>query len=73
MTTLPLKLTMPMLSPPVYKEAERALFLVTTSGAYRFDDVPPEVYRGLMDAPVKQAYFDKHINGQYKGTPAGMY
>ena len=71
MSKLPIRLTIPSIQPPVYKEAEMVLILVTINGAYRFEGVPPEIYQGIMAAANQQDYFDRHINGKFKAAPQG--
>ncbi len=36
------------------------------SGVYNHPGVPYEVYVGLMSAPSKGAYYNRHIRGRYR-------
>ena len=49
-----------------YDEAKRILEIEFNSGRiYRYANVPPEVYRGLMEAESHGRYFLAHIKGVY--------
>jgi len=50
-----------------YDADRRRLFLLSQDGRMReFINVPPEVYRGFLDAPVKGAYFLGYIENIYE-------
>ena len=34
-------------------------------GVYRYSDVPPFVYEGLMNAPSLGRYFQRYVRGSY--------
>lgn len=50
-----------------YDEEARVLEVVfRRGGAYRYYDVPPDVFRGLRLAPSKGRYMHEHILGVYR-------
>ena len=49
-----------------YDEADGTLEVEFHDGKiYQYSDVPPPVYRGLLDAPSKGSYFHAHIRTTY--------
>jgi len=51
-----------------YDEQQQTLEIEFTSGAvYRYFDVPPEVYRGLMAAESHGRYFHQHVRNKNYG------
>ena len=36
-----------------------------SGGVYRYDNVPEEVYKGLMDAKQPGKYFDSNVKGKF--------
>lgn len=34
-------------------------------GVYRYSDVPPFIYEGLLSAPSLGRYFQRHVRGSY--------
>jgi hypothetical protein len=52
-----------------YDPKSRTLEVEFRSGSvYGYHEVPPEVFRGLMEAPSKGRYFASEIRGQYPST-----
>jgi hypothetical protein len=52
-----------------YDPKTETLELEFHSGSvYEYSEVPPEVFRGLMEAPSKGRYFANEIRGQYPST-----
>jgi len=49
-----------------YDEATRVLTLTFKRGAYRYEDVPVEVYEGLKNSDSKGTYFKENIRGKFK-------
>lgn len=49
-----------------YDEKERVLEVEFTNGTrYRYTDVPPAVYAGLLQAGSAGTYFHQNVRGQY--------
>ncbi|MGH8899147.1 MAG: KTSC domain-containing protein [Egibacteraceae bacterium] len=56
-----------MLASVGYDPTTRTLEAEFTSGAvYRYSDVPPETYEGLMAADSHGRYFNAHIRDRYR-------
>ena len=52
-----------------YEPKSRTLEIEFHSGSvYEYQEVPPEVFRGLMEAPSVGRYFANKIRGQYPST-----
>jgi KTSC domain len=52
-----------------YDSETRTLEIEFNSGSvYEYNEVPPEIYQGLMEAPSKGRYFANEIRGQYPST-----
>lgn len=55
-----------------YDEEKRLLEIVFNSGrTYQYEDVPPEVYQGLLNAESKGRYFLGHIRDRYSYRRVG--
>jgi KTSC domain len=49
-----------------YDQASRELLITFVSGiVYRFKNVPPEIYSGLISSREKGIYFNRHIRGKF--------
>jgi hypothetical protein len=52
-----------------YSKRLRALEVEFHNGAtYRYLNVPPGIYRALLVAPSKAAYYDANIRGRYRSV-----
>ena len=52
-----------------YDPRSQTLEIEFHSGSvYDYEEVPPEIYQGLMEAPSKGRYFANEIRGQYPST-----
>lgn len=50
-----------------YEQATATLEIAfVTGGVYRYFEVPPSVHIGLMAAPSRGAYFQKHVRDAYR-------
>jgi hypothetical protein len=53
-----------------YDDDRGTLYIDFRSGkTYRYDDVPYEIWNGLLEAPSVGQYFNQNIKNQYKGIP----
>jgi hypothetical protein len=50
-----------------YDERSRKLVVETTSGAYEYANVSPEVYRRLMTSPSPASYYRESIEDEFTG------
>ena len=49
-----------------YDEGTQTLTIVFPNGQpYEFTGVPPDVWKGLLEAPSAGAYYHNYIRGQY--------
>lgn len=54
-----------------YDVAERRLFLLRQNDSVvEYINVPPEIYRGFLEAPVKGSYYKGYIENIYETTKA---
>ncbi len=44
-----------------YDERDRKLVVETTAGTFEYSNVPPEVYRRLMNSPSPASYYRESI------------
>lgn len=52
-----------------YSKHLHALEVEFVNGAiYRYLDVPPQIYRGLMDASSKTRFYDEHVRGHFQSV-----
>ncbi|HEX3130568.1 MAG TPA: KTSC domain-containing protein [Thermoanaerobaculia bacterium] len=52
-----------------YDPKTQTLEIEFSSGSvYEYNEVPPEIYKGLMEASSKGRYFANEIRGQYPST-----
>ena len=52
-----------------YDAKTQTLEIEFQSGSvYDYGEVPPEVFKGLMEAPSKGRFFSNEIRGQYPST-----
>ena len=52
-----------------YDPKTQTLEIEFQSGSvYDYEEVPPEVFQGLMEAPSKGRYFANEIRGQYPSS-----
>ena len=52
-----------------YSKRLHILEIEFVNGAiYRYDDIPPSVYRDLMSADSKARYYDTNIKGNYRSV-----
>ena len=49
-----------------YSKRLHALEVEFVNGAiYRYSNVPPEIYRDLLDAPSKAQFYDENVRGHF--------